>query len=224
MRRIITLSILISASLYGFGQDSTNKSNNDLAETNINNEISAQPAINAKPPKISIFNTLLYGSGKQVVRTYLVKIEDSFIVISQNPAVFNMPLDVNQQTSKVYLPDLQSINIAKQGRVGKGALVGFITGVGVGMIAGAATAGPYKTELPGPIVLYGNLPIGEAMSRGALVGCITGLLIGMLVGGLSSHTYKIKGQKQKLQEMNKSLLEKMYTPSNNARFITPAQN
>ena len=115
-----------------------------------------------------------------------------------------MPDTGNRSLRHFTYSDIESIDIRRKGSAGRGALAGFLIGAGFGIITGLAS-GDDKGEMLA-------FSAGEkAIALGLTAGGI-GALIGLLVGGLAHKKFYINRKKERLKEMNTTLLERIYSP------------
>ena len=95
--------------------------------------------------------------------------------------------------------DAKHINIKRKGSVGRGIWIGLATGVGIGLIVGAAT----HEECEGGGCV--DLGAGTSAVGGAILGALPGAVVGAICGSVP-HTFKINGQP--LAQGQKTKLEK----------------
>jgi hypothetical protein len=151
--------------------------------------------------KSQIFKASIYGKNAVVDDVYLVSIADSSITVSSKPVPFNLK-DGDYPKSIISYADIQSIQLARTGSAGLGALIGFLVGAGIGVIAGLS-AGDDKEG-------WFQMSAGEkALGLGILMGGGGGL-VGLIIGITSKKKYSIYGNAGMLKEMNRSMLEKLY--------------
>jgi hypothetical protein len=84
----------------------------------------------------------------------------------------DLVLDVNQAEQTLSLGEVDTLWVSRRGRAGKGALIGGLAGLGIGLIAGAIAAPEGYTDTPkGAYALVGG---GVGLLGGAFVGLLVG--------------------------------------------------
>lgn len=148
--------------------------------------------------KVFVFrgNTLL-------AQSYLLNITDSTVVLSARPLPFRSLNTGKVSTREFGYPEIESIILKKKGGAGSGAIAGLFIGGGLGALAGLAS-GDDETG-------WFRLSAGDKAAALGLGGGIVGALIGAFLGALSHQKFMIGHKTEKLQEMNATLLEKLYT-------------
>jgi hypothetical protein len=153
--------------------------------------------------KTRIFEATIYGKKAKIEDVYLVKVGDSVISISSSLIAFNSPSAGDKSIKYVLLSDIESIRIARKGHAGRGAVIGLAIGAGIGLLSGFAMGSDKEGT-------FWRTTAGEkALAFSILLGG-TGALIGFIAGAVSGKKYVIGGNKQQLQQMNASLLERIY--------------
>lgn len=127
----------------------------------------------------------------------LLDVNDSSVtILSKGTPV---PIPVNS---------IRALKFRRKAAVGRGALVGGITGLGLGAIIGSASG---DDECPqGSICLY-EANAGETALAGGLVFSGVGTVVGVLIGSLSSkEKITINGKREILQANQQKIKEYLF--------------
>jgi hypothetical protein len=85
---------------------------------------------------------------------------------------YDLVLDVNQAERTLSLSKVDTLWVSRRGRAGKGAGIGGLVGLGIGLLAGAVAAPSGNTDTPKSAWALG----------GGVAGALGGALLGLLVG------------------------------------------
>lgn len=94
--------------------------------------------------------------------------------------------------------DIDMITLRKKGRIGKGILIGAITGAASGTILGLIAASGSEGG-------FFEISAGEGAGMGFFGGAITGGIIGAIVGAVAKKTFTIHGKQEKFAKMKNKL-------------------
>jgi hypothetical protein len=84
----------------------------------------------------------------------------------------DLVLNVSEAEQTLSLEEVDTLWVSRRGRAGKGALIGGLAGLGIGLLTGAIAAPEGATDTPkGAVALAGA-------GAGALAGAFLGLLVG----------------------------------------------
>jgi hypothetical protein len=85
---------------------------------------------------------------------------------------YDLVLNVSEAEQTLSLEEVDTLWVSRRGRAGKGALIGGLAGLGIGLLTGAIAAPEGATDTPkGAVALAGA-------GAGALAGAFLGLLVG----------------------------------------------
>jgi len=149
--------------------------------------------------KEKIFKAVINPSSTHMTG-FLATIADSSVFLSNTPAVLQFRF-VNTNLEKLNYRKIMEIKLQRKGSVGKGVLIGSLTGMLAGAIIAAVT---YKAPAPN----YWNhfkYTEGETVFAGALFGAIVGAGTGAIFGAISYRKYLINGNWENLEEMKMDL-------------------
>ena len=174
MKRIISLSALLMAfTIFLNAQDSTS-----LKEV--------------------IFNATVTDLHHHRAAGYLYEISDSsvFLSVNKKPLRFS---DVESGDSKTFnFSNLEKLQLYRKGGVGRGAIIGALTGsLFMGLAAAASSGSASGTDFVSP---------GSIIAGGFLIGAIGGALVGSAIGALSHKTFFIHGKKERFDKMRRKMI------------------
>lgn len=153
--------------------------------------------------KKRIYKATVLNNKKLVAQNYLLNITDSTVVLSASPLPFNSLTMTNASIKQFGYPEIESVVLKRKGSVGRGALSGLLIGGGIGAIAGLALGDDTEG--------WFRLSAGDKAAALGLFGGLTGALTGALVGALTHHKFIINYKRENLREMDRTLLEKLYS-------------
>jgi hypothetical protein len=163
----------------------------------------AQDTVKLKTPNIKsrIYEATVRGDKAVLYDHYLVGVQDSSIMVSKTPVPFNMTSG-KTGFQIINLSEIDEITLKRKGSAGRGALTGALIGAGAGILIGFAS-GDDNTG-------WFRFSAGEkAAALGLSLGALGGL-VGVITGALSRDKFYIGRDRQRLQYMKLSLLEKVY--------------
>lgn len=147
---------------------------------------------------------------------FLTEFKDTTLLISLNPYPYGT-LNLSTNEYKQYsIQDISSIKMQRKGSVGRGILIGTISGAFIG-IASGFIAGDDKIytaqEDPWGIANAFRLTATEkALGLGTL-GALGGGITGGIIGALAHKKFIIGGKKENFDSMKMTVLEKVYRKS-----------
>lgn len=127
------------------------------------------------------------------IKGYLSEVGDMLVVT---------PIKKNQTDHRIKLDQVNYLKFRKKGKIGKGLLIGGISGLGIGALVGLAT---HKSSSSSDSFSI-NLGPEFSVLGGGIVGAISGLIIGRIVGG-KKITIPIQGSKKSIQAQKEELLK-----------------
>jgi hypothetical protein len=131
---------------------------------------------------------------------------DSGIVMLKSPVVFDQELS-NSSSNLIPYQNISQVTIKRKGSVGRGILIGSLSGMFVGGVIGYISYKPVNCE--GAILCFDFGP-GTDAAAGASVGTLAGAAIGAIVGSLAKKTWTIGGKKNQFNAMKTNVLDMTY--------------
>ena len=131
---------------------------------------------------------------------YLADINDTALIISSEPVNFRKSI---MNTTAVSYPQVEMATVKRRGSVGRGILIGGLSGLIGGGIVGAAT---YK-RCDDCLWDFG---VGPNIAAGSILGAGAGVLTGAIVGALAQKKFIIGGQRNKFEALRLSVLDMAY--------------
>ena len=159
-----------------------------------------------RTPKRVTMKLSVMDSVRRVDFGYLAAMSDSGIVMLKTPVVFDHSIASSNMNIIPY-QNLTEVSIKRKGSVGKGILIGGLSGMVLGGIIGYISYKPTNCE--GALICFDFGP-GTDAAAGASVGTLAGAAIGGIVGALAKKRFIIGGKKEKFQQMKTSVLEMTY--------------
>jgi hypothetical protein len=156
---------------------------------------------------------------------YLGYINDSILYISTTQVAVNQPAQPISKRAALDFSQIRTIHLKRKGAVGRGILIGAISGLAAGAIAGLVSgddpacqrsytvSDPYTGIFTG--ITYSmctafSISAGEKAVIGGTMGMISGGLIGGIIGAVARKKFIITGSKEKFNAMQLSVLERVY--------------
>lgn len=145
---------------------------------------------------------------------YIMNFSDSSVIVSASPIKFN-PLSTGSVSgsSEISYQSISNMKIRRKGSVGRGALIGGLSGMAAGVISGFI-AGDDKikpvSEDPWQISAILASSAGDKALAFGLLGLVSGGVIGAIIGAISNKKYTINGNKDKFDDMREKILNKAY--------------
>ena len=150
------------------------------------------------------FKLIVVDTVDRVQFGYLAAVADSGIVMLKSPVVFDQSLS-NSNCNTIPYQNLKEVTIKRKGRVGRGILIGSVSGFAVGAVVGAVTYKPCN----GDFCLLDPGQEGQAIGVGFL-GAIGGGIVGGIVGAGAKKTWTIGGKKNQFEDMKSNVLDMTY--------------
>jgi hypothetical protein len=154
-------------------------------------------------PKRTTLKATVVDSIDRVQYGYLAAVADSGIIMLKSPVVFDQTL-ANSNLNTIAYQNIKELTLKRKGRVGRGILIGSVSGFLAGAVIGVVTYKPCNGEYcldPGQG--------GQAIGLGFL-GAIGGGIVGGIVGGGIKKTWPIGGQKNRFDDMKSNVLDMTY--------------
>src|SRR5215211_2254798 len=151
--------------------------------------------------KKTVFKAYVSGDKKREVSGYLLNSNDSVVFLSAKPQPFKSILVNDSGVQKVAYTDIDVITVKRRGSAGTGAVFGLVLGASLGVLTGLTAGNNNKGQMISGEVLAGVLGI---------FGGATGAVIGAIAGALVEKRFFINRKKENLQNMNSTLLERLY--------------
>jgi hypothetical protein len=146
----------------------------------------------------------LYTAHDRLIDGYLNSINDTSIEITSKQVFFQGYVSDGSPKKAISYPDISWVSLKRKGGVGRGMLLGVLGGAAIGAIVGAASGD--DTDSPGHWCIP-CLSAGEKAATGGVLLGIAGGLVGGMVGSLlAQQTFRIKGKKEKFDEMRWALV------------------
>jgi hypothetical protein len=158
----------------------------------------AQDTLRLKPVVIKsrIYEAKIQSEKGVLYDHYLAEVQDSAILVSKAPVPYKQYSGGTGTLKFIGVSEIETISLQRKGRTGRGALYGGLIGAGAGVIIGL-TSGGTRWFSTGAVTVGSGLLMGGA-----------GAIVGAVVGAVSQERYYIGGNKDRLQQMNASLLRK----------------
>jgi hypothetical protein len=161
------------------------------------------------PKKITLKVTMK-DNIRRVHYGYLAGLADSGIVMVNNPVQFDHSLEGTTVNTIAY-QNLSEIKIRRKGSVGRGILIGAISGMVLGGVVGLATYQKPTTYCQdNPFCITMDFGPGYNALAGASVGSVFGAAIGGIIGALAKKTFVIGGNRNKFAHMKENVLDMTY--------------
>lgn len=187
-------------------------------------QVHAQDSI---PKRLLKFKISVTGM-RTIQNGYLGLINDSTLYVSNTQVAINQPAqDVSRWTAIDY-NQIRWVHLKRKGSVGRGILIGAISGLAAGAIAGLVSGddppcqqnySSYSYYSPLNNVFAGlsysmcsafRISAGEKALIGGTMGMVTGGLIGGILGAVARKKFTINGSKEKFNAMQLTVLERVY--------------
>ena len=166
-----------------------------------------------------IFNTKVYNmNGELLTDGYLVQVNDTSVIVSFIPVPYTVSRVNGRHLSHIRYDDINYLKYKRKGSVGRGILIGTITGLITGAIIGLAQGDEEVVDRRwgwgwGPSTVNVRSAGQNAVVYGlgmGVVGAITGAIIGA-ISNMAKKTITINGSPSALKELNYTLLERVYS-------------
>lgn len=153
-----------------------------------------------------IFKTTIVNQAAQQQSGYFYIITDSVISLTDAPVAHRVLSPSNTIRNYSY-GDIDYIKMKRKGSAGRGALYGALAGAGAGALGGAASGNDDPNT-------WFAMTAGEKAAVLGVFFAVTGALVGLLIGAVSHKKFQIGGSREKFQQMETTVLEKLYGNKN----------
>jgi hypothetical protein len=159
---------------------------------------------------------------------YLGYINDSILYVSTTQVAVNQPAQHISQRRALDFSQIRWVHLKRKGSVGRGILIGAISGLAAGAIAGLISGDDpscqrsYASDPNQYNIFSGfsysmctafSISAGEKAVIGGTLGMISGGLIGGIIGAVARKKFIINGSKEKFNAMQLTVLERVYGKS-----------
>ncbi len=158
-----------------------------------------------KPRRMTLKLTLI-DSIQRVDHGYLAAMADSGLVMLKSPVVFDQQLSTTTSNMVPY-QNISQVTVRRKGRVGRGILIGGLSGMFLGGVIGYISYKPVNCE--GALICFDFGP-GYDAAAGASIGSLAGAVIGGIIGSLAKKTWTIGGKKNRFDDMKSSVMDMTY--------------
>jgi hypothetical protein len=155
---------------------------------------------------------------------YLGYINDSILYVSTTQVAVNQPAQHISKRSALDFSQIRWVHLKRKGSVGRGILIGAISGLAAGAIVGLVSGDDPSCQRsasdPNQYNIYSgfgysmcsafSISAGEKAVIGGTLGMVTGGLIGGIIGAVARKKFSINGSKEKFKAMQLSVLERVY--------------
>ena len=143
---------------------------------------------------------------QRVQHGYLAAMADSGIVMLKSPVVFDQQLSTSTSNLIPY-QNITQVTVKRKGSVGRGILIGSLSGMFLGGVIGYISYKPVNCE--GSLICWDFGP-GTDAAAGASIGTLAGAAIGGIIGSLARKTWTIGGKKDRFYDMKSSVMDMTY--------------
>ena len=161
---------------------------------------------NRKPKRMTL-KLSITDSIQRVDHGYLAALHDSGVVMLKSPVVFDQQLS-STTTNLIPYQNITRASVRRKGSVGRGILIGGLSGMFLGGIIGYAS---YKSPNCEGAYMCWDFGPGTDAAAGASVGTLAGAAIGGIIGALAKKTWTIGGKKNRFNEMKTSVMDMTYS-------------
>jgi hypothetical protein len=173
--------------------------------------VSSTYAQEDRRPKRMTLKLTVTDSIQRVDYGYLASLADSGIVMLKSPVVFDHTI-ANPNSNIISYQNISQVTIKRKGGVGRGILIGGLSGLALGGIIGYISYKPTNCE--GAIICFDFGPGADA-AAGASLGIVAGAAIGGIIGALAKKTWTIGGKKARFDNMKLSVMDMTYGKKQN---------
>ena len=159
-----------------------------------------------RAPKGMKIKLSIRDSIQRIERGYLAAMADSGIVMLKTPVVFDHAL-ASSTSNVIPYQNISEVTFKRKGSVGRGILIGTISGIVLGGITGYIT---YKKPDCKDALICWDFGPGTDAAAGASLGAVTGAIIGGIIGAVAKKTFIIGGKKEKFHHMKTSVMDMTY--------------
>ena len=141
---------------------------------------------------------------------YLVTVSDSNLSMVKSPIIFEEGLILRDSKNYAY-ENISKITYSRKGAVGRGIIIGALSGAVIGTIVGAVSyEKPAPCDTQNPFCLNLDFGAGVSAAGGAALGTLGGGLIGGIIGAVAKKTFIIGGKRESFKKFQISVLDKAY--------------
>jgi len=158
-----------------------------------------------KPRRMTLKLTLI-DSIQRVDHGYLAAMADSGLVMLKSPVMFDQQLSTTSSNMVPY-QNITQVTVRRKGSVGRGILIGGLSGMFLGGVIGYISYKPVNCE--GALLCFDFGPSADA-AAGASLGSVVGVALGGIIGALAKKTWTIGGKKNRFDEMKSSVIDMTY--------------
>lgn len=147
---------------------------------------------------------------------YLTAIKDSSLEFTARAVPFGIQSSKVKSLQQVGVPDISYVKISRKGSVGKGLLIGTLTGAFIGIAAGYISGDDRIYSIQEDPYGLRNLFQQTAKEKATALGVLGGLgggITGAIIGAFAHKKFIIAGKKENFDNMKATVLEKMYRKS-----------
>jgi len=159
-----------------------------------------------RTPKSMKIKLSVRDSIQRVEHGYLAAMADSGTVMLKTPVVFDHAL-ASSTSNVIPYQNISEVTFKRKGSVGRGILIGTISGIVLGGITGYIT---YKKPDCKDALICWDFGPGTDAAAGASLGAVTGAIIGGIIGAVAKKTFIIGGKKEKFHHMKTSVMDMTY--------------
>ena len=163
-------------------------------------------AQDGRKPKRMTLKLTLVDSIERVEHGYLAAMADSGIIMLKSPIVFDQHLSTSTSNLVAY-QNISQVTVKRKGSVGRGILIGGLSGMFLGGVIGYISYKPVNCE--GAMFCWDFGP-GTDAAAGASIGTLAGAAIGGIIGSLAKKTWTIGGKKNRFDDMKSSVIDMTY--------------
>jgi len=158
-----------------------------------------------KPKRMTLKLTLV-DSILRVEHGYLAAMADSGLVMVKSPVVFDQQLSTSPSNLIPY-QNISVVTVRRKGSVGRGILIGGLSGLFLGGVIGYASYKPVNCEGAWFCMDFGP---GYDAAAGASIGTLAGAAIGGIIGALARKTWIIGGTRNRFDHMKSNVMDMTY--------------
>jgi len=158
-----------------------------------------------KPRRITLKLTLV-DSILRVEHGYLAAMADSGLVMVKSPVMFDQQLSTTPSNLVPY-QNISMVTVRRKGSVGRGILIGGLSGMFLGGVIGYISYKPVNCE--GALFCLDFGP-GYDAAAGASLGSLAGVVIGGIIGSLAKKTWIIGGKRNRFDDMKSNVMDMTY--------------
>jgi hypothetical protein len=159
-----------------------------------------------RKPKRMTLKLTVTDSIQRVDHGYLAAMGDSGIVMLKSPVVFDQTI-ANVKSNIIPYQNISQVTVKRKGSVGRGILIGGLSGMALGGIVGYIT---YKKPNCQDAFICWDFGPGTDAAAGASLGTLAGAALGGIIGALAKKTWTIGGKKNQFEDMKSKVIDMTY--------------